>query len=56
MHAAYDSSGAPKTLYVGNLAPEAHEDLMMVLFNQIGPVKVKLQYFDTVNKLTSKIS
>eukprot|EP00088_Acartia_fossae_P049890 TRINITY_DN5533_c0_g1_i1.p1 TRINITY_DN5533_c0_g1~~TRINITY_DN5533_c0_g1_i1.p1 ORF type:complete len:306 (+),score=64.00 TRINITY_DN5533_c0_g1_i1:116-1033(+) len=39
MHAAYDSSGAPKTLYVGNLAPEAHEDLLMVLFNQIGPVK-----------------
>lgn len=39
MHPSYDSSGAPKTLYVGNLAPEATEDLMMVLFNQIGPVK-----------------
>lgn len=39
MHAAYDSSGAPKTLYVGNLAWETTEDLMMVLFNQIGPVK-----------------
>jgi len=39
MHPSFDSSGAPKTLYVGNLAPESTEDLMMVLFNQIGPVK-----------------
>jgi len=39
MNAAFDSNGAPKTLYVGNLAHHATEDLIVVLFNQIGPVK-----------------
>lgn len=39
MNAAFDSTGAPKTLYVGNLAHQCTEDLVMVLFNQIGPVK-----------------
>jgi len=39
MNAAYDSTGAPKTLYVGNLDHQVNEDLIMVLFNQIGPVK-----------------
>jgi len=39
MNAAYDINGAPKTLYVGNLAQHATEELIMVLFNQIGPVK-----------------
>ena len=40
MNPSFDSSGAPKTLYVGNLPHEATEDLIVVLFNQIGPVKV----------------
>jgi len=40
MNPSFDSSGAPKTLYVGNLPLQATEDLIVVLFNQIGPVKV----------------
>ena len=40
MNAAFDSMGAPKTLYVGNLSHQATEELVVVLFNQIGPVKV----------------
>lgn len=39
MNPAYDNSGAPKTLYVGNLDHTVTEELVMVLFNQIGPVK-----------------
>lgn len=39
MNAAFDSTGAPKTLYVGNLSHQATEELVVVLFNQIGPVK-----------------
>ena len=45
MNAAIDSLVAPKTLYVGNLAHQCTEDLIMVLFNQIGPVKVSSQVF-----------
>lgn len=41
MNPSFDSSGAPKTLYVGNLPLQATEDLIVVLFNQIGPVKVR---------------
>jgi RNA recognition motif-containing protein len=45
MNPAFDNSGAPKTLYVGNLDHSVTEELVMVLFNQIGPVKVtKNQY------------
>jgi hypothetical protein len=40
MNPAFDNSGAPKTLYVGNLDHMVTEELVMVLFNQIGPVKV----------------
>jgi RNA recognition motif-containing protein len=40
MNPAFDNSGAPKTLYVGNLDHSVTEELVMVLFNQIGPVKV----------------
>ena len=40
MNPAYDNTGAPKTLYVGNLDHSVTEELVMVLFNQIGPVKV----------------
>ena len=45
MNAAFDSTGAPKTLYVGNLAHQCTEDLVMVLFNQIGPVKVRKRIY-----------
>ena len=44
MNAAYDNNGAPKTLYVGNLSTQATEELIVVLFNQIGPVKVRFFY------------
>ena len=32
-------TGAPKTLYVGNLDLSVTEELMLALFGQIGPVK-----------------
>ena len=34
-----DQSGAPKTLYVGNLDNNVTEDLILAVFSQIGPVK-----------------
>ena len=34
-----DQSGAPKTLYVGNLDNNVTEDLILAVFSQIGSVK-----------------
>jgi len=39
MNGAVDQWGAPKTLYVGNLDNTVTEELILALFNQIGPVK-----------------
>jgi len=39
MNGAVDAWGAPKTLYVGNLGHQVTDELILALFNQIGPVK-----------------
>lgn len=39
MNGAVDANGAPKTLYVGNLEHQVTDELILALFNQIGPVK-----------------
>jgi len=39
MNGAVDANGAPKTLYVGNLDHQVTDELILALFNQIGPVK-----------------
>ncbi len=62
MNPAFDNSGAPKTLYVGNLDHSVTEELVMVLFNQIGPVKVtenqhcgsRLIYFGSGSSISSE--
>ncbi|XP_065556661.1 nucleolysin TIAR-like [Artemia franciscana] len=39
MHNLSGSEDTPRTLYVGNLDPSVTEELILVLFGQIGPVK-----------------
>ncbi|CAF3662191.1 unnamed protein product [Rotaria socialis] len=39
MHSSFEDSASARTLYVGNLDPSVSEELLMVLFKQIGPCR-----------------